>query len=359
MSGATIVALFVAAFAAWFLLRVADVLLLVFIAVLCAVYLAAITDALERRFRVGRGLGLASAVAATLVAVAGVGALLVPPVIDQTQALVASLPETLARIQGVLARWASEYPVLRRTELADPSSGFVAGVISDASAFLRASILPYARAGGKLFIEGASVVVMALYLAARPELYRAGLLSLVPPRHRAVGAHILADAGATLRAWVVGQLLAMLVLGVLTAAGLWALHVPYWLAFGIFTGLVAVVPFFGTLVSTLLPALFVVGSGDWLKVLAVIGLGVAVHLVEANVVVPRIMERRVALPPVLTIASVLVMGTLLGVVGLVVAVPALAVVLVLVRHVLQGEIYGDPGRSAPAVLRAAAGPPAS
>src|SRR5581483_3104944 len=104
--------------------------------------------------------------------------------------------------QGVLARWASEYPVLRRTELADPSSGFVAGVISDASAFLRASILPYA---------GASVVVMALYLAARPELYRAGLLSLVPPRHRAVGAHILADAGATLRAWVVGQLLAMLV----------------------------------------------------------------------------------------------------------------------------------------------------
>src|SRR5581483_2409695 len=167
LSGATIVALFVAAFAAWFLLRVADVLLLVFIAVLCAVYLAAITDALERRFRVGRGLGLASAVA-------GVGALLVPPVIDQTQALVASLPETLARIQGVLARWASEYPVLRRTELADPSSGFVAGVISDASAFLRASILPYARAGGKLFIEGASVVVMALYLAARPELYRAG-----------------------------------------------------------------------------------------------------------------------------------------------------------------------------------------
>src|SRR5581483_10917392 len=208
LSGATIAAL-----AAWFLLRVADVLLLVFIAVLCAVYLAAITDALERRFRVGRGLGLASAVAATLVAVAGVGALLVPPVIDQTQALVASLPETLARIQGVLARWASEYPVLRRTELADPSSGFVAGVISDASAFLRASILPYARAGGKLFIEGASVVVMALYLAARPELYRAGLLSLVPPRHRAVGAHILADAGATLRAWVVGQLLAMLVLG--------------------------------------------------------------------------------------------------------------------------------------------------
>src|SRR5207247_11000386 len=118
------------------------------------------------------------------------------------------------------------------------------------------------------------------------------------------------------------------------ALGLWALGVPYWLAFGIFTGLVAVVPFFGTMVSTLLPALVVVGTGDWLRVLAVIALGVAVHVLEANVVVPRIMQRQVSLPPVLTIASVLTMGTLIGVVGLVVAVPVLAVTMVVVRHIV-------------------------
>ena len=352
MSGATFVALFVAALAIWFFIRVVDVVLLVFIAVLCAVYLSAITDLLERRFRVARWLGLTTAVVATLAAVAGTGALLVPPVIEQTQALVSGLPQTLTGIQNVLARWASDYPVLRYTGLADPSAGFVAGLIDDAAAFLRGSLLPYARAGGKLFIEGASVVVMALYLANRPRLYRDGILSLVSPRRRAVGTRVLDDAGATLRAWVVGQLLAMTVLGVLTAIGLWALGVPYWLAFGIFTGLVAVVPFFGTLFSTLLPALFVVGTGDWLKVLAVIALGVAVHVVESNYVVPRIMERRVSLPPVLTITSVLIMGALLGVVGLVVAVPVIAVALVVIRHVLQVEIYGDTRLPEPAVLRA-------
>jgi len=195
---------------------------------------------------------------------------------------------------------------------------------------------------------------MALYLARQPRLYRDGILSLVAPKYRAVAARILDDAGATLRAWLVGQILAMLVLALLTAIGLWVLGVPYWLAFGIFTGLVAVVPFFGTLVSTLLPALFVVGTGDWVRVLAVIALGVAVHVVEANVVVPRIMERQVSLPPVLTITSVLVMGTLLGVVGLVVAVPILAVVIVVIRHVLQGEIYGDETHYEPAVLRTTA-----
>ena len=345
-------ALFVAALAIWFIIRVVEVLLLVFIAALCAVYLSAITDLLERRFRIARWLGLTIAVVATLAAVAGVGALLVSPVIDQTQALISGLPQTLTSIQNVLANWARDYPVLRRTELADPTSGFVARLVDDASNFLRGSLLPYVTAGGKLFILGTSVVVMALYLTVRPTLYRDGILSLISPKYRALGARILADAHATLRAWVIGQLLAMMVLALLTALGLWALGVPYWLAFGIFTGLVAVVPFFGTLVSEFLPALFVVGTGDWVKVLAVFVLGVAVHVIGANFVVPRIMERQVALPPVLTIASVLIMGALLGVVGLVVAVPVLAVTMVVVRHVVQGEIYGDAGPGEPAVLRA-------
>jgi predicted PurR-regulated permease PerM len=142
----------------------------------------------------------------------------------------------------------------------------------------------------------------------------------------------------------------MAVLAVLTAIGLKILGVPYWLAFGIFTGLVAIVPFFGTLVSTLLPALFMVASGDWLTVLLVIILGVVIHVFEANIVVPRIMQHRVDLPPVLTISSVLIMGTLLGPIGLIVAVPILCVTMVLIRHILRGEIYGEASRMKPAVL---------
>jgi predicted PurR-regulated permease PerM len=105
------------------------------------------------------------------------------------------------------------------------------------------------------------------------------------------------------------------------------------------------------MVSTVLPALFVVGTGDWIKVVAVLLLGVVVHVIEANFVGPLIMERKVSLPPVLTIASVLVMGTLFGVIGLVVAVPIVALVLLIVRHVVQAEIYGDTGHVGPAVLR--------
>lgn len=344
-------ALFIAALAVWFAVRVISVLLIIFIAILLAVYLAAVTDFLGRRFRFPRWLGLVITVVGTSGAIIGLGALVVPPVIDQTQALVAGLPKTLTDIQNVLAHWASQSLILRRSELANPNSGLVADLILDAVNFLRGSLVPYLRAGGTAFIEAASVMVMALYLARGPGVYRDGLVSLVAPPHRGTARRILDDAGDTLRAWVAGQLLAMVVLGSLTTIGLLILGVPYWLAFGVFAGAAAIVPFFGTLVSTVLPALFVVGNGSWVQVSAVLLLGVVVHVIEANLVGPLIMERKVSLPPVLTIASVLVMGSLLGVVGLVVAVPVLAMVMVLVRHVLHGEIYGDGDKLQSAVLR--------
>jgi predicted PurR-regulated permease PerM len=344
------VALFVAVLVIWFLVRVSGVLLLVLLAVLVAVYLSAVTDQLERRFRIPRWAGLACTVVGTLALLVGAGALILPPVIDQTQALISGLPQSLSDAQNVIARWASEYPVLRRTELANPASGIVAQIINDATDYLRGSLLPYLRAGGKGFVEGASVIVMGLYLARSPSQYRDGVVSLVAPRHRAVAGRIVAEAGATLHAWVVGQLLAMIVLGVLTAIGLLILGAPYWLAFGVLASVAAVVPFFGSMASTVLPALFVVGTGDWVKVAAVLLLGVLVHVIEANLVSPLIMERKVSLPPVLTIASVLVMGTLFGVIGLVVAVPILALTMVVVRHVVQREIFGDVGHLEPAAL---------
>jgi len=342
LSGATFVALFIAALVIWLIIRVVPVLLLVFLAVLLAVYFSTITDALERRFRVPRPLGLTIALVGTLAAVTALGALLMPPVRDQTRALLAATPQILTDAQAVVARWAGRSPLLRDTELADPQSGIVARMISDAADFLRGSLLPYLTAGGIVFIEAASVLVMALYFARQPALYAGGLVALIPPRHRDVATRVLVDAGGGLRDWVGGQLLAMSVLAVLTAIGLWILGVPYWLAFGLFTGLVAIVPFFGTMVSTLLPAIVVLGSGDALRAVLVLALGVVVHIIEANFVAPLIMHRSVALPPALTIACVLVMGVLLGAIGLVVAVPLLVVTFVVVRQVLQAEIYREP-----------------
>jgi predicted PurR-regulated permease PerM len=327
--------------------RIAELLLLVFIAALIAVYLDALEDPLTRHLRMPRVIALLLALALTLAALAGVVALLAPPLVQQTDELAAAVPRYLAELDRLLRGLADRYPVLRRAGLASNERGLMTTALLGVADFVRTGIIPYATATGRIVIDAIAVVVMALYLAVRPSLYRDGIVALVPPRHRPLARAILADLGATLRAWVMAQILAMVVLGALTAVGLWILDVPYWLAFGIFTGLVVLVPFFGTLVSTLLPALLVLGDRGFLAFLAVAAVGVVVHVFEANLVAPIIMQRRVALPPVLTIISVLVMAKLMGPIGLIVAVPALATVMVLVRHILIGRVYGDGGLSAP------------
>jgi len=134
------------------------------------------------------------------------------------------------------------------------------------------------------------------------------------------------------------------VLAALTALGLYVLNVPYWLTFGIFTGLVAIVPFFGTLLSTTVPALFVLsGPNGGTRALYVIILGVIVHLIEGNLVSPLVMSKKIELPPVLTIMSVLVIGKILGPLGLIIAVPTLATVMVIVRRILINRIYEGRG----------------
>jgi predicted PurR-regulated permease PerM len=192
-----------------------------------------------------------------------------------------------------------------------------------------------------IIVDGAAVLAMALYLAWRPAAYVEGLVAVVPPRHRPLARAIAADLGATLKAWVGAQLLAMILLAIATGIGLWLLDVPYWLAFAIFTGVAVMVPFFGSITSTILPALLVLPDRGVVAALAVAMVGVIVHVIEANIVHPLIMERRVALPPALTILSVLAMGALAGLLGMVVAVPTLALVIVLVRHIVVRQAYGE------------------
>src|SRR5258707_3814689 len=170
------------------------------------------------------------------------------------------------------------------------------------------------------------------------------LIAFFPPIHRDLVRDVLRDLADALRAYIVGQLLTMTLLAAFTAAGLYLLDVPYWLTFGIFTGLVAVVPFFGTLLSTTLPALFVLGGpGGGTRAIYVLLLGVVIHLIEGNLVSPLVMSKKIDMPPVLTITSVLVIGKLLGPLGLVVALPTLVTVMVIVRRILINRIYEGKG----------------
>ncbi|MGZ8491455.1 MAG: AI-2E family transporter [Gemmatirosa sp.] len=342
----------------WLFGTVADVLLLLFLAVLLSLYLGAVADAITRRTRLPRRVSLLIAVVLTIAGVGGLVWLLVPPVVEQTQALLRVFPayvgawergiyDAVRRVPGVAEAWRPEKHKL-----------LVA--IYEQGAALFADVVPKVISIGHAAINVVSVGVMALYLALQPEFYREWLIALFPPVHRDLVRDVLGDLGVTLRSWIVGQLLGMFILAALTATGLYVLGVPYWLTFGVFTGAVAIIPFFGTLISTILPALFVLaGPNGGTRALAVIALGVIIHVIEGQFVLPLITARRikrVPVPPVLSIMAVLVVGKVLGPAGLLVAVPTLASILVVIRRILSNRIYEGQGfrratRDQPLVLR--------
>jgi predicted PurR-regulated permease PerM len=339
-----------------FVYSVAEVLLLFFVAILFGVYLSWITETLQRRLGVPRWAGMIGALIITAIMATGIGFLIVPPLISQGQDLIQSLPATLAGVEARLLALARRSQVA--AEILGPlekGESYTGGFLKEVTGSAR-GMVPYVFTGFGFVIHFLSVLVMGIYLALRPNIYREGFIQLAPPMHRELVRDILSDLGRTLRAWIVGQILAMIVLGVFTWIGLWMLDVPYPLAFGVFTGVVAIVPFFGTLVSTLLPALFMLSAGGFGPFLWVALLGVLVHVFEANIVAPMIMERQVHLPPVLSILSVLIMAHLLHVIGLLVAVPVLCTVIVVVRRVyihrvLEGKGFRRAMRDRPVELR--------
>lgn len=322
--------------------RTIDVLLILFLAIILAVYLDATADFLERRLGVPPALGLLAGVLLSLGALTGTIFLVAPAVGDQVRDLLINLPQFLADLDRNINGLVRRVPVLGRRAGESAQPGLLATSLGEVFGFLRGAAVPYLKGGVTFLIEGISVVVMAVYLARHPAVYTEGVVAFVPPRRRELARSILRDLNITLRAWIVGQIVAMILLAVLTTIGLWLLGMPYFLAFGIFAGVAAIVPFFGVLLSTLLPALLALGSIGLAKAVAVAALGVGVHLIEANFVAPYVMERQVNLPPVITIAGVLLIGKLFGLTGLVIAVPILAFVMVLTRHILVGHMYGDP-----------------
>jgi predicted PurR-regulated permease PerM len=322
----------------WLVVKASNVFLLLFVAILLSLFLRAVADVLETRLKLPSSLALLAALLISGGAVVGLITILVPPFAEQTRALAQDLPRYVTALEAQLTKLGERIPPLKEY-LATGNHKAVTVLYEQASQQVE-TLLPKVFGLLHLAIDGFALMVMSLYLARRPADYREWLIALFPPAQRELARDVLLEIARDLRAWITGQLLGMVILAVLTAIGLFALQVPYWLTFGIFTGAVAIVPFFGTLISTTVPALFVLASdGDPWRVLGVIVLGTVIHLIESNLVLPLITENQVKLPPVLSIMAVLIFGQLLGPVGLVVAVPLLVVLTVIVRRVLVNRIY--------------------
>ena len=180
------------------------------------------------------------------------------------------------------------------------------------------------------------VIFGGIYLAAQPDLYRTGLLKLVPARGRALAADALGASGTALRLWLLGRMVSMGVVGILTWIGLSIIGVPSALSLGLLAALLEFVPFIGPIISAV-PAILLAFAGSPEQALWTALLFLAIQQFEGNVLEPLVQQRAVDLPPALLLFALVAGGLIFGIVGLLLAAPLTVVLYVLVKRLYVQE----------------------
>lgn len=316
----------------------ADIVLLLLVAVLVAVMLSALADVVQRA-RVRRSVALGIVAGALLTAVILAGYLVVPPLLDQAQGLLGAAPTIITNLEQRMEGFVQRYPALRTVLPDNWQQSFNLRTVAGSLGVIGAGVLSFL--GGVLgsTLQVFVVVVIALYLSADPHRYVRGLAMLVPPGYHARALEVLYTLGVTLRNWLTGQALAMLAIGIVTGAGLALIGVPYWLVLGIIAGLLNIVPNLGPIMAWVPAAAVALIQGPT-QVLWVTLLFIVVQQLEGNVITPRIMQAQVDIPPVLVLIGQLILAPFFGFVGVLVAVPLTAIVLVLVKLMYVEDFLG-------------------
>lgn len=189
---------------------------------------------------------------------------------------------------------------------------------------------------GNLYV----ILFFGIFFMANPHPYKRGLVRLVPQRKRERAAVIYDATGITLRSWLLGKTLSMLVVAVLTVLGLWILGIPLFITLALFAGIMSFIPNFGPLIA-IVPAFLVAYLQSPQQALVVVLLYMGIQALESNIITPVIMKKQIEVPLAMTLFSQLLLGYLVGGWGLIFATPIMAAVMVLIEMIYVEDVLGD------------------
>ncbi len=322
-----VIGLVVLAFLAW---QLRTVLVLLFGAVVVATIIRTIADPFVNRLRVPDGLAVLIAVLLILAVIGAVAWMLGRQIAAQTETLADTMPRALATVDEWLAGVGLAHPLQSWLAELHRHGG---ALVSRFSSWLSAASTGLAN----LLI----VFFGGIFLAAEPRFYRTGAIKLVPAHRRSLIAEAMDDSEKALRLWLRGQLVAMVVIGVMTGTGLWLLGVQSWLVLGILAGFFEFIPFAGPILSAVPGILIALVQSPELA-LWTAGMYVFVQHFEAYLIQPVIQQYAVEVPAVVLLFALLAFALLFGIVGVFFAAPLTVVTYVLIKRLYVREALDTP-----------------
>jgi|GEM_PF-91385 len=326
---ATVVSVVLLLILLWQLMQV---LLVVFGGLLFAVFLRGMARPLRSRFRLGDGSSVTLVLVGLFALLGGLGALIAPSVGPQIEEMAARLPDATERaIETIRAQpwgpWIIEQTP-NPEQLVDQAGDLAANFFG-----------AFATTIGAL-VNTLFALVLGVYLAVNPTLYKQGIVLLVPKPRRKRAEEIVQAVTANLWQWLLGQFIMMLMVGVLTGIGLFIAGIPLAGALALIAGLFEFVPIVGPLAAAI-PGILIAFTLGPIAVLYAVIVYVVVQQLESNVMVPLIMKKMVSLPPALTLSATVVFGVLFGLPGVILATPLALVGVILVRMIYVNDVLGD------------------
>jgi predicted PurR-regulated permease PerM len=315
-----------------FVWLVSSVLLLVFAGILLAIFLRSLSEGVREYTALTEGWSLV-VVLLGLAVLMGLGSwLLTPSVAEQIDRLSERIPRSLQQLEHHVQRYEWSRQLFAQAPKAEEVLPEKGDMVATATGVFSTTL-------GAL----ASFVIfmfLGLFFAAEPRVYKDGLVRLVPIDKRERAHEVLHQLGSALQWWLIGKVFSMLLVGVLTALGLWLLEVELALTLGLIAALFTFIPNIGPVLSAV-PAVLLALLQSPTQAFSVVLLYLAIQTVESYLITPLIQQRTVSLPPALTITAQVALGVLLGGLGLVLATPLMVCLLVLVQMLYIHETLGD------------------
>lgn len=296
-----------------------SVFLLVLAGALIAIFFRGLSDLLCRKTHWKGAICLAISVIGTLLLIIGLFWLIGAKIQSQVTELSDTLPSTIENARTQLNQNAIGQKIVDK--VSSPRSVKKAQAV--AGKFFQTTFGVF----GDIYV----VLFLGIFFTVSPDVYKKGVVKLVPGKGRQKADDIINRLGENLKKWLKGKLFAMLVVFVLTAAGLLIIGMPMWLVLAIIAGILNFIPNFGPLIA-MIPAVLVAFMQGPGTALTVASLYIVVQIAESNFITPIVQQKLISIPPALIIMAQLLIAPLTGGWGLVLATPLMVIVMIIVQE---------------------------
>lgn len=304
-----------------------NVLLMVLAGSLIATYFHGLGDIIQRRTRMRRKFAMIISILGSFALLAVLLWFMGTKIQSQVTELSHKLPATVANVKASLNKTPTGQKILENFSDDGPQK-----MMTTAQSFFTTSF----GVIGDLYI----ILFLGIFLTANPSLYKNGILMLVPHQKREMGTHIINRISLSLKGWLKGMLTSMVLIAFLLTIAFTIVGLPVALVLALITGLLELIPNLGSLIA-MIPGVLLAFTISTKTAIIVALIYIACQTIVANIVTPLIQRKMINLPPALTLISQLIMGTLSGALGIILAVPLLAILIILVEELYVKKINED------------------